>query len=237
MQQGPPGFESNADPTLLILISLGLFIVGLVVAFAGRIVWRHVMSFIGAVIGGLLGFTFGTAVGGLLVGFIAGMLGAVVGSVLFIFLMEVGLGVVAGILTFVVAEAVVGDQIVSIILAVVAFVATVVFIERAIGIVTAVVGGLLVGIALVWLDVTDMMIVLLAMLGTMVLGGAFQMVAISEQERKREAAATAGIAAVNMPAAPAAPAAAGRTCPRCNGPLTYIPEYNRFYCYKCQRYD
>jgi hypothetical protein len=54
MQQGPPGFESNADPTLLILISLGLLIVGLVVAFAGRIVWRHVMSFIGAIIGGLL---------------------------------------------------------------------------------------------------------------------------------------------------------------------------------------
>lgn len=237
MQQGPPGFESNADPTLLILISLGLLIVGLVVAFAGRIVWRHVMSFIGAIIGGLLGFTYGTAVGGILIGMIAGMLGAVVGSVLFIFLMEVGLGVVAGILTFVVAEAVIGEPIVSLVLAAVAFVATVVFIEHAIGVVTAVVGGLLVGIALIWLDVTDMLIVLLAMLTTMVFGGAFQMTAIKEQERRRRAAASAGIAAVNMPVAPAAPQVPGRTCPKCNGPLTYIPEYNRFYCYKCQRYD
>jgi len=237
MQQGPPGFESNADPTLLILISLGLLIVGLVVAFAGRIVWRHVMSFIGAIIGGLLGFTYGTAVGGILIGMIAGMLGAVVGSVLFIFLMEVGLGVVAGILTFVVAEAVIGEPIVSLVLAAVAFVATVVFIEHAIGVVTAVVGGLLVGIALIWLDVTDMLIVLLAMLTTMVFGGAFQMAAIKEQERRRQAAASAGIAAVNMPVAPAAPQVPGRTCPKCSGSLTYIPEYNRFYCYKCQRYD
>jgi sporulation protein YlmC with PRC-barrel domain len=25
-------------------------------------------------------------------------------------------------------------------------------------------------------------------------------------------------------------------CPTCKGPLTYIPQYKRWYCYKCQKY-
>lgn len=25
-------------------------------------------------------------------------------------------------------------------------------------------------------------------------------------------------------------------CPNCRGPLTYIPQYKRWYCYKCQKY-
>jgi sporulation protein YlmC with PRC-barrel domain len=25
-------------------------------------------------------------------------------------------------------------------------------------------------------------------------------------------------------------------CPKCSGPLTYIPQYQRWYCYKCQKY-
>jgi sporulation protein YlmC with PRC-barrel domain len=25
-------------------------------------------------------------------------------------------------------------------------------------------------------------------------------------------------------------------CPTCKGPLTYIPQYQRWYCYKCQKY-
>jgi sporulation protein YlmC with PRC-barrel domain/ribosomal protein S27AE len=25
-------------------------------------------------------------------------------------------------------------------------------------------------------------------------------------------------------------------CPNCKGPLTYIPQYKRWYCYKCQKY-
>jgi sporulation protein YlmC with PRC-barrel domain len=26
------------------------------------------------------------------------------------------------------------------------------------------------------------------------------------------------------------------SCPTCKGPLTYIPQYQRWYCYKCQKY-
>ena len=230
MQQGPPGFEENTSPELLLLIGAVVLCLGFVLAFAGRVAWKHVMSFVGGAIGGIFGFVFGTAVGGVLVGLIVSILGAVIGSALFVFLAQLGLGVIAGLLTYVVAAAVIGDFVISAVLAAAAFVVTLVFAEEAIGVVTSVVGGLLVGIGLIWLDVTDMMIVVMVMLGTMVFGAAFQLVAIKEQ---REAKAVRAAAA----SAPAAPAMPGRACPRCGGPLTYVPEYNRYYCHRCQQYE
>lgn len=228
MQQGPPGFEESTSPELLVLIAIIVLCLGFVLALVGRIAWKHVMSFIGGILGGILGFVFGTAVGGLLVGLIVSMLGAVIGSAVFVFLSHVGLGVVAALLTYIVASVVVGDAIVSLILAAVAFAVTIAFIEQAIGVVTAIIGGLLVGIGLIWLDVTDMTIVVIAMFGTMVFGAAFQLTVIKERKEVRTAAATA---------APVAPPMPGRMCPRCGGALSYVPEYNRYYCYKCQRYE
>jgi sporulation protein YlmC with PRC-barrel domain len=29
---------------------------------------------------------------------------------------------------------------------------------------------------------------------------------------------------------------AAQICPTCRGPLTYVPQYQRWYCYKCQKY-
>lgn len=231
MQQGPPGFEENTSPELLLLIGVVVLCLGFVLALAGRVAWKHVMSFIGGVLGAIFGFVFGTAVGGVLVGLIVSMLGAVIGSTVFVFLAQAGLGAVAGFLTYIVAMAVVDNVIVSFMLAGVAFVVTIVFVEQAIGIVTSIVGGLLVGIGLIWLDVTDMTIVVLAMFGTMVFGSAFQLSVIKEQKEAR----TVRTAAASM--APATPSMPGRTCPKCGGPLTYVPEYNRYYCHKCQRYE
>lgn len=228
MQQGPPGFEENTSPELLIIIALVVLCLGFVLALVGRIAWKHVMSFIGGVLGGILGFVFGTAVGGLLVGLIVSMLGAVIGSALFVFLSHIGLGVVAALLTYIVASVVVGDAVVSLILAAVAFVVTVVFVEQAIAVVTAVVGGLLVGLGLIWLDLTDMTVVVVAMLATMVFGAALQLTVIKDKKEIR----TGPVAAV-----PVAPAMPGRMCPKCGGPLTYVPEYNRYYCHRCQQYE
>lgn len=228
MQQGPPGFEENTSPELLIIIALVVLCLGFVLALVGRIAWKHVMSFIGGILGGILGFVFGTAVGGLLVGLIVSMLGAVIGSALFVFLSHIGLGVVAALLTYIVASVVVGDAVVSLILAAVAFVVTVVFVEQAIAVVTAVVGGLLVGLGLIWLDVTDMTVVVVAMLATMVFGAALQLTVIKDKKGVR----TGAVAAV-----PVAPAMPGRMCPKCGGPLTYVPEYNRYYCHRCQQYE
>jgi hypothetical protein len=230
MQQGPPGFEENASPEILLLIGFCILMLGFVLGFAGRVAWRHIMSFIGALIGGLLGFVYGTAIGGWIVGLLVSMLGAIIGSVIFVFLATVGLGAVAGILTYVVSMSVVDNFLFSAIAAGIAFVVTIAFADEAIGVVTAVVGGLLVGIGLIWIDVTNMTIVVLAMFGTMILGSAFQLSVIKEERERRTRAVTG-------PVAPVAPPVAGHICPTCSGTMTYIPEYNRYYCYRCQHYD
>lgn len=228
MQQGPPGFEENASPELLVLIALVVLCLGFVLALAGRIAWKHVMSFIGGTLGAIFGFVFGTAVGGWLVGLVVSMLGAIIGSALFVFLSNVALGSVAALLTYVISSIVIDNVMVGLILAFVAFAVTLAFIEQAIGVVTAVIGGLLVGLGLLWLDVTDMTVVVVVMFGTMVLGAAFQLSVISDQRAVRAAVG---------PVAPSAPPMPGRACPRCGGALTYVPEYNRYYCHSCQEYE
>jgi hypothetical protein len=238
MAQGPPGFEGTEYSEYGVLIFAGLLIIGIIIAFAGRIVWRHLMSFIGAVIGGLIGFVLGTAVGGIVVGLLVSMLCAIVGSFVFIYLAEIGLGVVAGLFTFFVVDEVLGDDylIVALVIAGLVLAITIVFIEQALGVVTAGIGGLLVGLALLWLDWLDMTVVVVIMFATMIFGAAFQLTAIKDEAR-RAAAPMATAAVAQGSATPYTPPVPGRTCPSCGGPLEYIPEYNRYYCYKCQRYE
>jgi uncharacterized membrane protein YraQ (UPF0718 family) len=125
------------------------------------------------------------------------------------------------------------------VVALVAFGVTVAYIEAAMGVVTAVVGGLLVGFGLLLLE-QDMMVVVLSLLAVMVLGGAFQMVALKEEaevKKRLQRVGSGSSVAASAVAPPAPPPMPGRTCPRCGGPLEYIPEYNRYYCYHCQRYE
>jgi hypothetical protein len=226
------------SPELVFLIALVLVLVGLSLAFAGRRVWKHMMSFVGAVIGGMFGFLFGAAVGGWIVGFIAGMVGSMIGSAVFIFLARLGLSVVAGALTMVVVGAVTGSALASLVVGGIAFVVTFVYVETAIGVVTAVVGALLVGVGLFLMGVEDMLLVVLAILGLAVFGGAFQMTALKDEKERRaahHAVRNPVVAAAVAP--PTAPPRPGRTCAKCGGKLTYIPEYDRYYCHRCQRYD
>jgi len=237
-QTSPPGFEDvQYGSNIVMLIALILVLIGLLVAFAGRIVWKHVMSFIGATIGGLLGFVLGTAVGGVLIGLVAGVLGAIVGSALFVFLAKVGLGAVAGVFAYVLGFAFTDSQVAGLVLAVIAFALTVAFIETAIGIVTAIVGGLLVGIGLLWTDRFDMYVIVIGMLAVMVFGAAVQLAGLKgEEERKKRAHAGRTVIATTV-AAPVAPPLPGRSCPTCGGQMRYVPQYNQYYCDRCQRYE
>jgi hypothetical protein len=229
---------SSISPDLVFLIAIILVLVGLALAFAGRRVWKHMMSFIGAIIGGLFGFLFGAAIGGYLIGFVGGMVGGFIGSALFVFLARVGLSVVAGALTMVVADAVTGIGLAALVLGGIAFVVTFIFVETAIGLVTAIVGGLLFGAGLFLLDMTDMLLIVIGVLGVAVFGAAFQMTALKEEkERKIAHHAMHHPVAAAAVAAPTPPPMPGRTCSKCGGQLTYIPEYDRYYCYHCQRYE
>ena len=241
-QQGPQeffGYDLGVNSDLMFVVAILLVIIGLFLAFAGRKAWRHVMSFIGAMIGGLIGFAIGTAVGGLLVGLVVGMLASIVGSALFVFLANVAIGATAGLLAFIVVGALTSSTIVGLVAGLIAFVVTFVYIKAAIGIVTAIVGGLLVGIGVMWLEM-DMLVVLGAMIGSMVLGGAFQMVVLKDEAEMRERARAIGASsrvAEKAVVAPTPPPMPGRTCTRCGGQMDYIPEYNRYYCQRCARYD
>ncbi len=239
-QQTLFGIDLSTNHELLLLFAAILILLGLGLGFAGRRIWKHVMSFIGAVFGGILGFALGAAVGGLLIGLIVGAIGAFIGSALFVFIARVGVGVLGAILGYVVVEAITNNSTVSLVAAVIMFVVTFAFAEVAIGIVTAIVGGLLVGIGLLWLEV-NMTLAVIAMLAVMVLGGAFQMIALKdEEERKHRArliAAGATPVAARAVSAPAPPPMPGRACARCATPLRYIPEYNAYYCDRCQQYE
>jgi len=237
-QTTPPGFENLQNGSdIVLLISVLLIGIGLAVAFAGRVVWKHVMSFIGATIGGIFGFVLGTAVGGVLVGLIAGILGAIVGSALFVFLAKVGLGAVAGVFAYVLGFAFTDSQVAGLVLAVIAFALTVAFIETAIGIVTAIVGGLLVGIGLLWMDKFDMYVVVIGMLAIMVFGAAVQLSGLKKEEERKRRVHTGGTVVASTVAAPVAPPVPGRFCPRCGGQMRYVSQYNRYYCDRCQRYE
>jgi hypothetical protein len=228
----------HISPELVFLIALVIVFVGFALAFAGRRVWKHMMSFIGAIIGGLFGFVFGAAIGGWLVGFVTGLLGSFIGSALFIFLARVGISVVAGALALVVVGGLTGSGLLALVVGAIAFVVIFVYVETAIGLVTAVVGALLVGAGLFLMDLVDMLLIVVAVLGIAVFGAAFQMIALKEEKERRLAHhATHHPVAAAAVAAPVPPPMPGRTCSRCGGQLSYIPEYNRYYCYHCQRYE
>ena len=231
------GLDLAENEQLLMLIALVLMLLGLALAFVGRRVWKHVMSFIGAVIGGLLGFLFGVAIGGWIVGFIGGIVGSMIGGAVFVFLARLGISAVAAILALVVVAGGTGSEIAGLLVGLIVFVATFIYAETAVGIVTAIAGGLLFGFGMFLLDMS-MTLIVLAVLALAVFGGAFQM-SVLKDERERARAHHAAhhhvvASAVNPPQAPPMP---GRMCQKCGGQLSYIPEYNRYYCYHCQRYE
>ena len=233
------GLGIEIDSTWMTIIALVLIVVGLATAFFGRRVWKEVMSFAGAVIGGVVGYTIGASLGDPIMGLIVATLASIIGAGVMVFLAKVGLGAIAGLLAFIVVSGVFGNALVGLIAAVVAFALTLAYIEAAIGVVTAIVGGLLVGIGALWLEL-DMLLVVVAMLAVMVFGGAFQMVALKEEgERKRRmrALGVAGPVAAAAVSPPVAPRIPGRPCPRCDAEMKYMAEYNRYYCLRCQQYE
>ncbi len=235
------GFDFTTNSEIQMIAAILLVFIGLFLAFAGRRIWKSVMSFIGGIIGFVVGLALGTAVGGVLVGLIVGILGGIVGSAVFVFLARLGISIVAGLLAFLVVVALAGEAwlIAGLIVGFVLFVVTFVFVEAAIGVVTAVAGGLLLGFGLIILEV-DMAISVIAMLAVIVFGAVVQLYAWHEEEdikHGRVAADPRAAAAAAAPMPPPPPDVPVRSCPRCGAQMRYVPEYNRYYCDHCQQYE
>lgn len=234
-----PGLGVELEGQWLTLVAIVLIVMGLLTAFFGRRVWKQVMSFAGAVIGGVFGYSIGASLGDPIMGLVVATLCSMIGAGVMVFVAKLGLSAIAGLIAFVVVAAVLGSPVAGLIAGVLAFALTLAYIEAAIGMVTAIIGGLLVGIGALWLEF-DMLFVLLALLAVMVLGGAYQMVALkneSEMKRRMRAVGVSGPVAAVAVSPPPAPAIPGRPCPRCNAEMKYMVEYNRYYCLRCQQYE
>jgi len=140
------------------IIGVLLILVGLGLAFAGRKLWTPFMSLVGAILGGAVGFIVGQYyVGGTFGPLLLGLIGSILGSILFNYLVKIALALIAAgipaILTyFALRGDPVADQtaqdtpvIVAILVLLIVFALAYYLVEELIGIVTAVVGGFLLG--------------------------------------------------------------------------------------------
>src|SRR2546426_553673 len=156
----------NLDPRVVLAIGAALVLLGLALAFWGRGIWRRIMALIGMVLGGIIGFIAGYAIGGFTVGgytispyvlgLILSLIGALIGTLLFAKLVNIALALVIGLaaaaLVFFSLGASTGTAtladarvIGAIIAFVVVFALSYYFIEELLAILTAAIGGGLLG--------------------------------------------------------------------------------------------
>lgn len=199
------------DPTLqmfIYLIALGL---GAILTFAGKLLWKPFMLIVGGFIGSIFGFALGFLVGGIIGGLIGAIIGGLVGSVIFSIVVEFALAALAGIISFALIEVLTGNALVALIIGFIVFVASVIFIEGIIGILTAIVGALIVGVCLMGLGV-DIGFAAIAALILILAGSLIQTIFVKDQARRPQQA---------------------QTCPNCGGPLRHSSEIDRWYCPNC----
>ncbi len=126
-------------------ISAALILIGLVMAFAGKAMFRSLTSFIGAVLGGQLGFVFGTALGGETFGFLLGAVGALLGGIAMRFLIKIGMAGVLGALAFLALWFTTGSIIVGAVAFFIIFIVVIWFMDKIIIFLMAAGGALAVG--------------------------------------------------------------------------------------------
>ena len=153
-----PAFAIGA-PEILLILAVLLILVGVGLAFRGRRIWAGLMSLIGAVIGGTLGYLFGMLMNSWITALILSMIGAFVGSLLFGYLVKIALAFVTALLVAGLAYIAIGPGmsqdlriVLAAILLLVVYAISYWFIQVIIAFVTALLGGLLVGVGIFLLD-------------------------------------------------------------------------------------
>ncbi len=140
------------DPQIDLIVGLVLLLMGLVLAFFGKLIWASMMALIGSMIGFMLGFIIGGLLGGWIVALILGFIFMFIFSLVFGRLVELGLALILGLMGFALVyfsfggttAAIVGGAIVLAIIFAVAYY----FIEEVIAVATALIGGILAGLGI-----------------------------------------------------------------------------------------
>ena len=191
-------------PEATLIIGAILILTGLALAFWGHGIWSSIMSLIGALLGAAVGYLFGAALGG---GYIAGLalaaVGAIIGSILFSKLVKIGLAFLVGILAAALTYTALrgtgtftpgtldAPLVGSLLVLLVVFALAYYFIDDLIGIITAAIGGLLLGAGLYILNVQTLTAAL-AGVGVFLLG-AFVQTSKIRRKRQMKAAMAAGV--------------------------------------------
>lgn len=201
-----------SDEALTAILAIAL-IFGIVIALAGRLLWKPFMAIVGGFVGAAIGFTLGNYFGGLLLGLLGALIGGFAGSLLFGAFVEAAISLLAGLVVFGIALIYTGNILISMIPAVIVFVLAAVLIEKIIGVLTAIIGGLIVGVCLSELEIVSTTMAAILALLLIVIGSVFQAFFLADKGRE--------------------PDRSYPSCGRCGGQMTYDRYNNRWYCSLC----
>lgn len=132
-----------------------LIVIGLLMAFFGRAIWDIIMSLIGGIIGSIIGFVIGFILfGGFIIPFIFMFIFGFIGSILFKYLIRLALALLVGIIVAALVWLLMGKPlmadfaIIGLIILIVVFIPCYYFIEQLVSILTAFIGGVILGVGI-----------------------------------------------------------------------------------------
>lgn len=201
---------AGLSPELLLIISAAALILGLVLAFMGKLIWKPLMSIIGGFLGAILGFVIGLALAGDIGGIILAMIGGFIGGAVFARIVEFALAALAGIVAFVLLGLVTGNIIIAAVAGIGVLILCLLFIRKVIGLLMAIVGSLIAGVGMIGLGL-DISLAAIAALAMMIVGSIVQTFIIKDRGK----------------------AAHERRCPSCGNRMVRDTADGHWYCPNC----
>ncbi|MCQ5375254.1 MAG: hypothetical protein NO474_01445 [Methanomassiliicoccales archaeon] len=208
----------------LIIIAL-LLVFGIALAFVGHRIYESILAVAGVVLGFVIGFTIGSLFGGIIVAYILGTLGAIFLALVFYYYVATAMSLIASAAVFLLAHALGVGLIISLIIAAAVFVIVFLTYDRIVALFTALVGATLVAWALDIIGFQWFIIVVVFFITT-ISGTIVQWVDISSKKPRP-------IESGNQPSK----IDIVKRCPNCGHVLTYMPEYDAWFCYSCGKYS
>ena len=210
------GLTSGLTPEMLLILYIIGLIIGLILVFGGKLIWRPLMSIVGGFAGSIFGFIIGFALGGTIGGMIGAPVGAIIGGMIFVAIAEFGVALLSALLAFVLLLIISGSWILGLIASAIVFVIASMYIDKVIGILMATGGGLISGACLIGLGF-DIWLCTIIALALIIVGSVIQMVFVRTPREK----------AIEQKKSEAP------TCMECGKPLYHDLTGSRWFCPEC----
>jgi hypothetical protein len=165
-----------------------LIIIGLLMAFFGRAIWDIIMGLIGGLIGSMIGFVVGFILLGFIGAIIFMFIFGFIGSILFRYLVRVALALLCGLLVAALIWLAASKPpmedfaVIGLIIMIIVFIPCYYFIEQLVSVLTALIGGVILGLGVYGLTLSPVMAIGLGILAW--IGGAIvQILALEKYDR------------------------------------------------------